>query len=729
MSRGKNPLKGAQKRNAPVREVRRALPLPAGRKRNAVLCVLLAAATIALYVSVARYSFVQWDDSEYVVNNPYVQRGLTWSTIKWAFTSTRAANWHPLTWLSHALDVQLFALNPAGHHLHNILLHALNAVLLFLLLLWMTRRKGPSLLVAALFAAHPLNVESVAWVAERKNVLSTLFFLLAIAAYAWYAQRPQWRRYVPVAVLFALGLMAKPMVITLPFVLLLLDYWPLGRMRGGAAANLPGAGNHFPFLTRARWNSLARLAVEKVPLLALSTASAYLTLLAQHAGYAVRSFEEFPFRVRLENAPVAYCMYLWKMLWPARLAALYPHPGDTLPIWQVILSVAVLAGITLLVVRYRSRGYLPVGWFWFLGTLAPVIGLVQVGFAAVADRYAYVPLIGVFLMVAYGLDDWAEARQIRVVWRTVPAVCVLAALSAVTLRQKTFWESEYALWAHAVAVTDPAHSSLAHNSLARALLHPEVAMTPRDVKDLGPANQRMDNVREQLEETLKVQRQAGSKNPDDLHALVTALNDLGTLDGAQRRRGEARDHLQEAEQVSRQLAQQSPERYRPDLFLSLYNLGNLDLRENRRDDARRHYEEALEIQSQPQQNPKEYLWARAMTLNNLGKLDLEENRLDDARRHCEEALQAYRQLAQKEPGTYLPDLATTLYNLGYVDQQQKRRDESRQNLEEALKIYRQLAQKNPRAYLGDLQDTASLLGTLGGSGTTSKSPGGTARRP
>ena len=287
-------------------------PFLTGKKLSAVLCVLLAGVTIALYSPVIGHSFVVYDDRDYVIANPHIRGGLSWSTIKWAFTSTDAANWHPLTWLSHALDYQLFALNPAGHHFDSVLIHALNAVLLFLVLLWTTKRRGPSLLVAALFALHPINVESVAWVAERKNVLSTLFFILAIGAYAWYTRKPEWRRYLLVAALFAAGLMAKPMVITLPFVLLLLDYWPLGRTVGSPASAV-GA----PQFT------ISRLALEKIPLLLLSAASAWITVKAQRSGYAVRTIYQFPLALRIENALVAYALYLWKMLWPARLAVLY----------------------------------------------------------------------------------------------------------------------------------------------------------------------------------------------------------------------------------------------------------------------------------------------------------------------------------------------------------------------------------------------------------------------
>ena len=368
---------------------------------------------------------------------------MTWDTITWAFTAMEQGNWHPLTWLSHALDYQLFHQNPTGHHFTSLLIHAANAVLLFLLLMYATGRVGPSLLVAALFALHPINVESVAWVAERKNVLSTFFFFAALIAYCWYARKPDWRRYLAFAGLFVLGLMSKPMVITLPFVLLLLDYWPLGRIQGESGRRHDD--RHSLWFT---------LLFEKLPLLALSAASAVITMQAQQAGGAVRSTAQFSLAVRLENAVVAYATYLWKMIWPSHLAPLYPHPGDSLAAWQVVISALVLLAVTGTVLRFRSKRYLLTGWLWFLGTLVPVIGLVQVGDQAMADRYAYIPLIGIFVMIAWGAADLADARQIAFSSRVIPASCVLLALSFATHRQLGYWSSSYDLWTHALAVTD-----------------------------------------------------------------------------------------------------------------------------------------------------------------------------------------------------------------------------------------------------------------------------------
>jgi Flp pilus assembly protein TadD len=431
-------------------------PKPGGlfesaEKRNPVVCLLLAVVTLALYNSVNRHPFVNYDDDRYVTENAHVRQGLNADTIAWSLTSTEQANWHPLTWMSHALDVSLFRLNPAGHHLTSVLLHVMNACLLFLLLMWATKRLGPSLFVAFLFAVHPINVESVAWVAERKNLLSTFFFFLTLWAYGWYAQKPSWKRYLAVFGSFVAGLASKPMVITLPFVLLLLDYWPLARV------DKPGEN-------KTPWS---RLVLEKLPLFALSAASAVITMHAQQTGGAVRSTTEFSFGVRIANAIYAYAMYLRKMIWPNHLAPLYPHPGDSLPSWRVLLAAVALAIITALVWKFRSRRYVLVGWFFFLGTLVPVIGLVQVGEAAMADRYAYIPLTGIFVMIGFGVADFSRQKN----WVMIPglaATTALIALSVATHRQIGYWQSNEELWSHTLAVTS--NNFVAEDNLGGALI-------------------------------------------------------------------------------------------------------------------------------------------------------------------------------------------------------------------------------------------------------------------
>ena len=376
------------------------LSLP--EKWGFALALLLIVATVALYQPVKHYPFVTFDDRDYVLRNFQIQSGLDWDTVQWAFTSFYASNWHPLTWLSHTLDYQLFHLDPAGHHDTNVLLHALNAALLFWVLWRATGYAGRSFVVAALLAFHPVNVESVAWVSERKNVLSMFFFLLALGAYRWYALKPRFDRYLAVASVYALGLMAKPQVITFPCVLLLWDYWPLQRMFAPAG---PSSGTRPVAVVPGR--SFRWLLLEKLPLFALSAASAVLTVKAQRSGGALGDvFTSYPLPVRLENAIVSYVRYMGKAVWPSHLAIFYPHPEGLLNPWLVAGASILLLAITVLVVAGRRRRYFLVGWFWFLGTLVPMLGLLQVGGQAMADRYAYLSLIGLFLMICWGVADF-----------------------------------------------------------------------------------------------------------------------------------------------------------------------------------------------------------------------------------------------------------------------------------------------------------------------------------
>ena len=534
-------------------------------------------ATLALYNPVNRHPFVNYDDDRYITENPHVHNGLTWRTITWAFTATEQGNWHPLTWLSHALDYQLFHQNPAGHHLTSLLIHAANAVLLFLFLMYATRRLGPSLFVAALFALHPINVESVAWVAERKNVLCTFFFFATLIAYCWYARQPDWRRYLVFAGLFVLGLMSKPMVITLPFVLLLLDYWPLGRIRGGRAD--------------ATAAPLSKLVVEKLPLIALSAASAVITMQAQRAGGAMRSTAQFSLAVRLENAVMAYAMYLWKMIWPSHLSPIYPHPGDSLAGWQVGTSALVLLAVTAVALKFRARRYLLTGWLWFLGTLVPVIGLVQVGDQAMADRYAYIPLVGIFIMIAWGIADLADSKQIGLVVRVIPAACVLLALSFATNRQLGYWSSNYDLWTHAVAVTG--RNFIAQDNLGGALLwlgktdeaylHFQAAaeinpLDPMSRSNLGAYLQEHGHMAEAIEKYNRV---------------ITLTSDPGLLAATYANLGAAYRKLGEDEKARTsydQALQLNPNQY--NVYLGL---GELLEKQSRLDDAISNYSKAVEL--------------------------------------------------------------------------------------------------------------------------------------
>jgi tetratricopeptide (TPR) repeat protein len=429
-------------------------------QRRVVLALLLALLTLFLYNPVANHGFVNFDDPGYVTGNRHIQAGLSWSTLRWAFASTDQANWHPLTWLSHALDYQLFHLKAAGHHYDNLLLHAACVILLFLFLESVTGLAARSAVVAGLFAVHPINVESVAWISERKNVLCTVFFLLGLYTYAWYASRPGGKRYLAVIALFALGLMSKPMVITFPLVLLLLDYWPLQRMNFVRAV---GDDTQSRYAMRP----LKDLILEKVPMLALSAASAVLTMVAQKGGGAVR--DQYSFSLRAANAIVAYARYIGKAVWPSDLAAIYPFPRAGLPVWEVLLSTGVLVSLTVAVLTRARKSYLTVGWFWFLGTLVPVIGLVQVGEQAMADRYAYIPFIGLFVAAVWGIADWAASRKISATYLMIGALLAIGSFAAVAHVQMQYWQNSLVLWTHTLQVTD--RNFVAEDNLGAELIN------------------------------------------------------------------------------------------------------------------------------------------------------------------------------------------------------------------------------------------------------------------
>ena len=427
-------------------------------QQQLLLSLILVIITVAIYFRVNHYPFVNYDDTLYVTQNAHVQDGLTWVTVRWAFTTYHVGTWHPVTWLSHALDCQLFDLDPAGPHDVNLLLHVLNVVLLFWVLLRATGFSGRSFMVAALFALHPINVESVVWIAERKNSLSMLFFLLALGAYHWYTADRKVARYVVVAVLFALGLMAKPQVITFPFVLLLWDYWPLRRL--SPAADQRSRGRTISDFSQLVW--------EKTPLFALAGISAAVTMSAQRAD-GTKTW--YPLGLRVEYALVSYVDYMSKTLWPVRLSAFYPHP-DYVPLRQAALAMLVLALVTALTIaNRRRRPYLLVGWLFFLGTLVPMLGLEGVGYQGkqgIADRYAYLPFIGLFIMICWAVAEWAQQKHLPAAVLRVVSVAVLLALGIAAYRQVGYWHDNVTLWSHAVQVTDG--NFLAENNLGKALV-------------------------------------------------------------------------------------------------------------------------------------------------------------------------------------------------------------------------------------------------------------------
>jgi protein O-mannosyl-transferase len=438
-----------------------------------LILLALAVVTFGMYAQVIGHRFTTIDDPTYIQDNPMVSRGVTPTGFAWAFTTFYGANWHPLTWISHMIDCQLFGMFAGGHLLVNALIHTANTLLLFWFLLRTTRARWSSALVAALFALHPLHVESVAWAAERKDTLSTFFGLLSLIAYVRYAKAPAIRRYTWVAVTLALGLMSKPMLVTWPFVMLLLDYWPLGRfvsLVGTSRCDVPRklSGQRGVPTSSCGWSVVRGLIVEKIPLFVLVAASAVVTFLAQSQAGTVRSFTEAPITLRLSNVLVSYAKYLLLAFWPKDLAVNYPFPRAGIPAWQIIGAALLLIAITAFCSFQRNRRpYLIVGWLWCMGTLVPVIGLIQVGAQTMADRYFYIPSIGLFIAIVFGLADIGERRRIAPWVGAAIANVVLVVLATLTNAQIHLWTDSFTLFNHALKVTPP--SVLIEDCLGQAL--------------------------------------------------------------------------------------------------------------------------------------------------------------------------------------------------------------------------------------------------------------------
>jgi len=477
------------------------------KKQILIIYLFLTVTTLLAFWQVGNNEFINFDDNVYVTMNRHVRSGITGEGLLWAFTTGEAANWHPLTWISHMLDVQIFGLNPHWHHLINLLFHLVNVLLLFFVLHRMTKAPWRSAFVAALFAFHPLHVESVAWVAERKDVLSTFFWMLTLVAYAHYAGKPRLKSFLAVAALLALGLMAKPMLVTLPFVLLLLDYWPLGRFEQKQPAeaiqketNSPPAarrkkgkpGKQAPKIivemqkppgNKSLWTLVCPLILEKAPLFVLTILSCAATYIAQKTGGAVAPTEVYTLGIRIGNVFSSYLGYITKTIWPNNLAVLYPHPGP-LPLWQTLGTALFLVAVTFAVIRKARRfPFLPVGWLWFTGTLIPVIGIVQVGGQAMADRYAYIPSIGLFIMAAWGCPElvkkWSYGKE------ALAASSLLCLLCFFTLTwvQVGYWHDSITLTGHAVEVTVDNH----HMYKLRALANNSLGNHEQAIEDYGKA--------------------------------------------------------------------------------------------------------------------------------------------------------------------------------------------------------------------------------------------------
>jgi protein O-mannosyl-transferase len=554
----------------------RSSPPPAVDRPYAVLgiCGLLVLAVVLVFGRTARHEFVNLDDKDYVYENPHVLGGLTIGAVRWSLTNSYSANWHPLTWISHMADWQFYGDQAGGHHVTSVVLHAAAVVWLFLVLLRMTGGLWPSTVAAAIFAVHPQHVESVAWVAERKDVLSGLLFVATLAAYVRYATRPGWGRYAIVVLCYALGLAAKPMLVTLPFVLLLLDFWPLGRVSGTRRVPSQVSGTRRVPLAAEEPTQTAHgvclILIEKLPLFVLSAASCAVTIWAQGQVAAFRAGGGLAWHWRAGNAAVSYAAYLAQALWPAGLAVYYPHPGSKLPPWQVLVATGVLLGISAACIAWaRKRPYLIVGWLWYLGMLVPVIGLVQVGAQGRADRYMYLPQIGLSLMVVWGAADLAKSIS---GWRWQRLVCGAAAGGVVLLlagcawRQTAYWHDSAALWNHTLKCT--ANNHYAHNNLGNVLIaaglvddarrHYERAVKINP--DYAEAHNNLARVLERLgqsDDAIGHYQEALSLNPDD---PITCNNVGAVLLG--------RGRLAEAEEFFRKAA-----KINPDYAEAHHNLG------------------------------------------------------------------------------------------------------------------------------------------------------------
>ena len=431
-----------------------------GLERHCVVLIyiLLSVAILLVYWQVQYFGFIDFDDNMYVIENPHVQSGLSYHGLIWAFTTTHITNWHPLTWLSLMFDYDLYRLNPSGYHWTNIIFHIANTLLLFFVFNRMSGETWKSALVAFLFAVHPINVESVAWIAERKNVLSTSFWTLTMLTYVLYVESPILKRYLLVMLSFTMGLLVKPMLVTLPFVLLLLDYWPLNRFPSAMQGNRNGI----------QWSEISLLIREKLPLLVLAGVSSIVTVYAARSGSAIKSLDTFPLDVRITNAFVSYAMYLKKMVWPQNLAIFYPHEG-MISLWKIVAACLIISGFTIFVLfmsrRYR---YLPVGWFWYLGTLMPVIGLIQVGYHAMADRYAYVPLIGIFVIISWGVSDIFSRLFARRILLILLVATVVSVSIVASWQQVQYWQNSMTIFQHALNVTK--NNYQAHQGVGNVLL-------------------------------------------------------------------------------------------------------------------------------------------------------------------------------------------------------------------------------------------------------------------
>jgi tetratricopeptide (TPR) repeat protein len=642
-----------------------AAPIPTPSKQVLVLllAILLGLATVALYRPAMQFDFISYDDPDYVTANVHIQNGINIENLKWALTSSVSANWHPLTICSHMLDCQLFGIRPWGHHLTSVLLHALNTALVFLFLRGMTGAVWRSVLVAVLFAVHPLRVESVVWISERKDVLSTFFGLLTLICYSRHVQKAEIKQQTPFSfhpspcywfalVFFALGLLSKPMLVTLPFILLLLDYWPLNRMRN----------------VECRMQNFKMLFLEKIPFLALAAAACVATFLVQKQAGAIST--SLPLVERVENVPISYCRYLGKMFWPTDLAVFYPHPGHW-PLEAVILASLFLAVISgLLLVNWQRYPFLLMGWLWFIGTLVPVIGLVQVGAQSLADRYTYIPSVGLLVLMVWGVDELVRRWRYLVAPLSVLGSAAIISCIVVTRHQLGYWQNSETLFRHALAVTE--NNFLAHGLLGAALgmrgqtdeairhceeairIKPEYAEAHSNLGDALVSKGQNDAAIDQYQDAIRLK----PNYADAYYNLGNAFLNKGQTD-------KAISQYQEAIRLKPDLAAaynslgnafldkgqpdaaisqfQAAIRLKPDFTDAHYNLGNVFLKEGQTDEAINQYREVIRL------NP-DY----AEAYYNLGNALIGKGLINEAISQYQAAIR------------FKPDLAEAHYNLGSI---------------------------------------------------------------
>jgi tetratricopeptide (TPR) repeat protein len=642
----------------------------------------LILAILVAYLQIGSLDFIDFDDPIYITENRMVKKGLTIDGLIWAIKTFHGSNWHPLAWLSHMLDSQLYGLEPLGHHWTSLQLHIANTLLLFFILQKITGALWRSAAVAALFAVHPLNVESVAWVAERKNVLSSFLGMLTIGAYCYYVQNRRWIFSVLVFLFLSLGLMAKPMLVSFPLVLLLMDYWPLKRMQ--FSGNIAGpTGRH----ALVDLQSLYSLIMEKIHLFVLVGLASILTIAGESSMGAVRSLGDFPLKVRLANAAVSYCGYIVKAVLPFRLTFFYPHPGQTLPIWKGLGAALLIAAATFGILRASKRyPYLAFGWLWYLVTLIPVIGLVQIGDQSMADRYTYIPLIGIFIMAAWGGYDVAAKGKLRKTVLSASAGLLLAAFIAGTWFQVGIWKNSVTLFTHGLEVTSNnwrAHYGIGRafdrqGKLDKAMFHysKAVQINPRDERvrnNLGTVLIRLDKADEAMHhfnEALKIK-------PD--HA--TAQNNLGVVQAIKENPGGAMYHFRAALRID------------PNYDGAHANLADLLAEQGRYGDAVKHYQAALRINA-----------SNAQVHYRLGRLYKDRKNYDRALHHLMTSIRIES------------DYAEAYNEIGDILVRQGEPDKAREMLRSAAR--QNPGSKDIRIDLRRLEQTLTSTAVSGGFSTT-----------